>query len=126
MSISGPHSLRVSRACLWLAITFLTVSACGGSGNGGTSQVGTGTVTLSWVIPTHNSDGTVLANLSGFKVYYGNTPTNLVTEINITDPALERYTVRNLASGQYHFVIRSYNSAGTESLDSNIASTSVN
>lgn len=73
-------------------------------------------VTLSWLAPTQNVDGTALTNLAGYKIYYGNSATALNQTVNLlTNPGLLRYTVEDLGTGTWFFAITALNSAGAES-----------
>lgn len=73
-------------------------------------------VTLSWKAPTHNTDGTQLTDLAGYKVYYGLATGDYTTMIDVADPGLTSFSVTNLEGGvTYFFVMTAYNEAGTES-----------
>jgi len=72
-------------------------------------------VAIFWQAPTDNTDGTVLTNLSGYKIYYGGASGEYSSSIDISNPGLTSYVVQNLPPGQYYFSLKSYNSAGVES-----------
>ncbi len=84
-----------------------------------------GSATLSWTPPTQNTDGSALGNLSGYRIYYGNSPTTLGNTIQLTNPGLTSYVVGNLTSGTYYFAIAAYTSAGAESVLSNVSSKTI-
>lgn len=88
------------------------------------------TATLTWNAPTTRSDGAVLTDLAGYKVYYGTAPGNYGTLIekplgneglscqDLTDRTQCTYTVgivEVLASGTYYFVVTAYDTSGNES-----------
>jgi hypothetical protein len=73
------------------------------------------TVTLSWQPPTENTNGTSLSNLSGYRIYYGESPGNYTTSIEVANPGVTTYVVENLRAGQYYFSMTSYTSSGAES-----------
>ena len=73
------------------------------------------TVTLSWQPPTENTNGTSISNLSGYRIYYGESPGNYTTSIQVANPGLTTYVVENLPPGQYYFSMTSYTSSGAES-----------
>ncbi len=104
-----------------------TISACGGGGGGPvtTSQVGFGSATLSWTPPTEITDGSVLTDLSGYKIYYGNESGNYQMSLQIDNPGIARYVVENLTPNTYFFVLTAINSRGIESEFSNEASKQV-
>jgi hypothetical protein len=75
--------------------------------------------------PTENTDGSVLANLAGYTVYYGTSPSDLTQSVKITNPGLTAYTLSNIPSGTWYFAVTSYSSAGTESTRSGVVSTTI-
>jgi hypothetical protein len=81
---------------------------------------GTGTATIEWTPPTENTDGSPLVDLSGFRIVYGTSPTALSQSIQLPNPGLTTYTVEDLATGTWYFVVRAFNSAGTESANSGV------
>jgi hypothetical protein len=88
-------------------------------------QTSNGTAVVSWTPPTNNVDGTTLTDLSGYRIAYGNTSSNLDQSVSVTNAGLTTYTVNNLTSGQWYFAVFAVNSQGTESGISNVASKSV-
>ena len=85
--------------------------------------ISTGAATLNWTPPTENTDGTVLDDLTGYKIYYGTSPDALDNIISISNPGLSAFVIENLPGNTtYYFVITAINSKGTESSFSNIAS----
>ncbi len=85
----------------------------------------TGTATLSWTVPTQNTDGSSLKNLAGFHIYYGTNRSSLTQEIDIADDGTTSFQITNLSSGTWYFGIKAYNSAGAESDLSNIGSKTI-
>jgi hypothetical protein len=84
-----------------------------------------GSVTLSWSPPTRNTDGTVLTDLSGYKIEWGNSSGAFTNSKTINNAGLSSYVVENLASGSYKFVVRAINKAGLVSGPSNVATKTV-
>jgi hypothetical protein len=84
-----------------------------------------GSATLSWSVPTTNSDGSPLTDLAGYHIYYGTNAASLSEVVNLTTPGATSYVVGNLSAGTYYFDIRAYNSAGLESASSNTASKTI-
>lgn len=112
-------------------LALVQIAACGGSGGGSSdpaplptpSQGGaTGSAALSWQIPTMNNDGTVLTDLSGFRVYQGsNASTSTMTLVSsIDNPSVSDYLVENLAAGTYYFSVTSISTQRGESAYSNV------
>jgi hypothetical protein len=79
------------------------------------TQSSNGVAALQWVPPTENTDGSVLADLAGYKIYYGTSPSALTQTVTITNPGLTAYTLSNLSPGTWYFVMTSYSAAGVES-----------
>jgi hypothetical protein len=82
----------------------------------------TAKVTLSWTPPTQNTDGSSLTNLAGYRIIYGASATALTQTITVSNAAISTYVIENLTSGKWYFAVVAYNSAGAESVPSNIAS----
>lgn len=78
-------------------------------------------VTVSWAAPTTNVDGTPLADLSGFKLYYGQSAQALDRVLQIGTPSTKSQSVQNLASGTWYFAVAAVNAAGLESALSALA-----
>ena len=74
-----------------------------------------GSVTLSWVAPTQNEDGTALTDLGGYKIYWGTTSGSYPNSVTINDANATSYVVENLSPGTYEFVATSFNTSGVES-----------
>jgi len=88
-------------------------------------QSANGSATLSWTPPTTRTDGSPLTNLAGYKLRHGNSAGNYPNTITISNPGLTTYMVENLASGTYYFVLASYDSTGSESVNSNPVSKTI-
>ena len=89
------------------------------------TQVSNGTATVNWTPPLDNTDGSVITNLAGYKIYYGTTSTNLNQTAQITNVGLTSYILSNLASGTWYFAVTAYDSGGGESALSNIATKTI-
>lgn len=83
-----------------------------------------GNAALSWTPPTHNTNGTTLTNLTGFRVLYGTSPTALTQVVQINSASQVAYTVEGLAPGQWHFTVRAVSATG-ESINSNLTTKTV-
>ena len=80
---------------------------------------------MSWTPPTRNTNGRSLTNLAGYRIYYGTSSSALTSQIQIANAGMASYVVQNLPRGTYYFGVRAYNSSGTESNLSNIASKTI-
>ena len=90
------------------------------------NQVALGSVTLSWMPPTLNDDGSALTDLAGYEIHYGVSPGNYTEEIRIDNPSLTTYVVENLSPNTYYFAATSFTADGTESSFSGVYSETVN
>jgi hypothetical protein len=80
--------------------------------------VGSRSVTLSWLPPTENEDGSPLTNLAGYRIRYGSSSGSYSNTISVANPGLATYVVEGLVPSRYYFVIASVNSLGVESRNS--------
>ena len=74
-----------------------------------------GNATLNWSIPTERADNSVLNNLAGFNVYYGQTSGDYANVTRISNPGISTYMVENLSSGTWYFVVTALDGKGIES-----------
>jgi hypothetical protein len=89
------------------------------------TQLGNGSVTLSWTPPTQNSDGTALTDLAGYRIYYGRQEGYYPNRLVVDNPGLTTYVVENLSANTYYFVATAVNADGIESEFSNVATKAV-
>lgn len=82
-------------------------------------------VTLGWVAPTENNDGSPITNLAGYKIHYGTSSSEYTETVALDNAGLTRYVLDNLKSGTYYFAITAYNTHGMESPLSGEISTKV-
>jgi hypothetical protein len=99
-----------------LAAFSITVIAAGSS---------TGSATLTWTAPTQNTDGSVLADLSGYVIHYGTASKNYTSSVTVANPGLTTYVVEDLPAGTYYFSMTSTASNGTTSSASAEASMTI-
>jgi hypothetical protein len=119
-------------------IVVLGVAACGSvgvsngtatgnsSGSGEGVAAGKGTATLVWTPVTQNTDGTLLMDLAGYKVFYGQSTSMMNSAQALSDPSLTTYVVTNLSSGTWYFSVAAYTSGGTLGAMSNIGTKTIN
>ncbi len=75
-----------------------------------------GSVTLAWVAPTDNTNGSNLTDLSSFKIYYGTTSNQYTQNITVSSPSVLSRVIDALTVGQtYFFAVTAVSSAGIES-----------
>ena len=98
---------------LFLPIFLITIAGCGGGGSNGGRPTPEG-VTISWIAPTQNADGSRLTDLAGYKIYYGPATSNY-TGGSIDVGLKTSYDTRALSAGYYCFVVASYDFSGNES-----------
>lgn len=85
----------------------------------------TGSATLTWQPPTERTDGSTLSNLSGYRIYYGNSQGSYPNTVNVTNPGLTSYMIENLAGGTWYFVMTAVDGGGLESARTNPVSKTI-
>jgi hypothetical protein len=113
------------------ALNTTTIYALACTGAGGTANqtstvtvgavVNGSTATVSWEAPTTNTDGTPVTPLSGYTIYYGNSPSALSHSIPASATATS-YEITGLAPGTWYFAVAADAKVGTKSAMSNIGS----
>jgi hypothetical protein len=81
-----------------------------------------GSVTLNWVAPVARADGSPisLADIDGYRVYYGATEGNYTNRIDVNDGTAEEIALRGLTPGTIYIVVTTYDTAGRESAYSDV------
>ena len=104
---------------LLLGLSLVALVSCGGGGGGSSAPSGsnpqgeiTSTVTLSWQTPVSSTDGSPMADLSGFNIFYGKSPQSYTDMIDAGN--VRTYVLQNVPAGTYYFAITAYDSAGNE------------
>ena len=82
-------------------------------------------VTLDWMPPTMNVDGTPLMDLAGYNVYIGPESGVYLDFRHLDNPGLATYVLDLQSTGTWYIVITALDSAGNESDFSNEAAVSV-
>lgn len=90
------------------------------------AQVANGSATINWVAPTENTDNTPLTNLSGYRLTYGRSATQLDQSVDINNAGLTTYTVNGLGTGTWYFALYAKAATGAESDISNVANKTIN
>jgi len=80
-----------------------------------------GSATVTWTAPVTNTDGTPLANLAGFHVLYGTSPTQLNQKLELPGPTFTSVEIADLTPGTYYFSVKAYTAAALESDASPVA-----
>jgi len=75
----------------------------------------TRTTLLTWEPPLYNTDGSVLTDLAGYRLYWGTSPDNYVSSITLSELGPASYRIENLTANTYYFAVTALNSAGAES-----------
>lgn len=73
-----------------------------------TPAISAADVYVSWDIPTNNTDGTVLTNLLGFEVWYGQTSGVYDFLYTVADPTATFALLEALEPGTWYFNVRAY------------------
>lgn len=79
-----------------------------------------GVVTLSWIAPAENEDGSAIVDLAGYRIYWGQSPGGPYPgSAEIEDVAQTSYRVEGLEDGVWYFVVTAVNADLVESRVSN-------
>jgi hypothetical protein len=80
--------------------------------------------TITWTVPTENSDGSALTDLVGFKVLWGSAPHSYTSNASVSGANSTTYEA-TLNPGTWYFAVTAVNAAGQESAPSNEATRTV-
>jgi hypothetical protein len=75
--------------------------------------------TLNWTAPQERTDGTVLTDLAGYKVYWGSSPGKYPNSATLQGAGTTTYVVDGLTPGTWYFSASALDSQGLESRLSN-------
>ena len=78
-----------------------------------------GSVTLEWMPPQSNTDGSSASDLAGYVIYWGTEPGEYDQQLRIDNVGLTAYVVDGLQPATYYFTATAFNAAGIESDYSN-------
>lgn len=84
----------------------------------------TGSVLLTWTLPTAKTDGSPLTNLAAINVYGAQTTTGLALLARVPAPATSA-SIDNLAAGTWYFAGTAVDAAGVESLPTGLVSATI-
>jgi hypothetical protein len=82
-------------------------------------------VSLSWIPPTENEDGSPITNLGGYKIRYGAAVDAYDKVIDVPTPGLTSYMIDGLVPGTYYFAMAAYTTSGIEGANSAAVSTTL-
>ena len=80
------------------------------------------TVTVRWVAPTTNIDGTPITDLQGFRVFYGTASGQYSQSVYIASPTITSAVIEGLTPATWYFAVKAINGSGVESAYSSEAS----
>jgi hypothetical protein len=107
-----------------LSVLALVLGACSERSSTGSMTAAPlaqkGSVTLVWVAPTDNTNGTPLTDLAGYHIHYGTSPDNLTQVIELPGTGATEFELSGLAPGTYYFAVTAYTTIGTESAESDM------
>lgn len=89
------------------------------------TQTATGAVSLSWLPPTQNADGTPLMDLAGYRIQYGRDAEDLRQSVSIVNPSVNTYLVEQLSAGTWYFAVFAVRNNSIESLPSVVVSKTI-
>ena len=114
-ALSGTPTAAGQFANIVIGVSDGTTSAALPAFNLTISPMILGSATVRWTAPATNIDGTPLANLAGFRVLYGTSPTQLSEKLELPAPALTSVEIADLVPGTYYFSVKAYTANALES-----------
>jgi hypothetical protein len=75
--------------------------------------------TIEWLAPQTTTDGSVLTNLAGYRIYYGTDVAQMTRRIEVKNVGVLSYVIEGLEPATYYFAVTAVNSYGHESARSN-------
>jgi hypothetical protein len=72
-------------------------------------------VTLSWVRPTQNVDGTQLSNLAGYRIHYGQVSGQYDYSVSVGSPSITSAAIENLVPARWYFAVTAVTTSGIQS-----------
>jgi hypothetical protein len=113
----GALSMAHKSICSWLLVggaLFVLVAGCR------PARPPEGVVTLNWMAPAENEDGSAIVDLAGYRIYWGQSPGGPYPgSVMIEDVAQTSYRVEGLDDGTWYFVVTAVNADFVESRLSN-------
>lgn len=77
-------------------------------------------ITLIWVPPTENTNGSALTDLRAYRIYGGSTRSDLKARVTVRNPGLTSYVLEPASTAERYYAITAINSKGMESEFSNV------
>jgi hypothetical protein len=99
----------------------VSVAQTGESGSGDSVETPTppsvknGRITLAWIAPQTNADGSPLTDLAGYRVRYGTSSGSYVNTVQIDNPNALNHVLQGLPASTYYLTVTAFNSANIES-----------
>lgn len=90
------------------------------------NAVATNGISVSWVPPTQNADGSTLTDLSGYRIHYGTQTKSYSSAVTVNNAGLTRYELESLPKGKVYIAMTAVNASGAESDFSSEVSVMVN
>ncbi len=84
-----------------------------------------GVATVALEAPRTRTDGSQLANLAGFRIYYGKVATRLDQFVDVKDARVTDARVSNLTPGTWYFSAVAYDAYGFESAATDVATKTI-
>jgi hypothetical protein len=89
------------------------------------ADTASGSVTISWMPPSTNSDGSAITDLAGYAISYGQSATTLTQTIKVDSVGVTNYVIDNLTPGVWYFAIQAVNKDGIASASTPVIATTI-
>jgi hypothetical protein len=91
----------------------------------GSTETSAHEITVSWVPPTLRVDGSLLDDLAGYRIYFGQGVDASSRVLQVDDPAATAWTVGDLGPGTWYVKMTAFDGSGRESDYSNTATATI-
>ncbi len=112
-----------------LLLSVIMLAGCYHSGStsraAANHKTGIGSATVSWDAPTTTTSGSVLTDLAGYRIYYGNDAASLTQTVQLPGIGVQTYVIDNLGPGTWFFAVKAVTSLGVESPLSEVVSKTI-
>jgi hypothetical protein len=118
-------TIVASNATYSASLPAFALTVTNGTASTSTSNPTTGSAKVTWEMPTHNTNGSVLSDLAGTIVYYGTSTSALNKSVRLSSTTATSYTISGLTAGTWYFGVKAYTGTGEESAMSKLLSAAI-
>jgi hypothetical protein len=76
-------------------------------------------------MPTSNTDGTSLTDVTGYQILYGTSPSALDRQLAVSGASVTTVLINGLSAGTHYFSVRTINASGSASISTSVVTRNV-